>query len=147
MTKTFSILLLIFFINILEINAQIKPGASINSQTLPDYLLKKSKNQKTAAWILLGSGSAVAIAGSIIGTNAVKNSNPNDPFDIFPPGSLAGGAMILGGIAAIVASVPFFIASGKNKRKANLILQNEPQSFLRQLHKGKNYSVGVSFNF
>ncbi len=146
MKKKLSILLLIIFIIIFKINAQINQlDSSISEQhKMADLLLKKSKNQKTAAWILLGIGSGVAIAGGIIGTNAAKNYNPDNPFDIFPRGTLAGGGMILGGAAAIIASVPFFIASGRNKKKANLIFQNDSQSFLHQLHKRNNYSVGVS---
>jgi hypothetical protein len=146
MKKTFPILLLIFFINIFRISAQInKPDSSINDQhKMVDLLLKKSKNQKTAAWILLGAGAGVAIAGGIIGTNAVENSNPNDPFDIFPRGTLAGGGMVLGGAVAIIASVPFFIASGRNKKEANLFFRNESQSSLHRLHKANVYSVGIS---
>jgi len=146
MKKTFPILLLIFFINIFKINAQInKPDSSRSEQhKMADVLLKKSKNQKTAAWILLGAGAGVAITGGIIGTNAIKNSNPDDPWDIFPRGSLAGGGMVLGGLAATVVSVPFFIASGRNKKKANLIFQNDSQAFLHRLKKGNVYSVGIS---
>lgn len=146
MKKTFSILLLISFINIFRISAQInKPDSSINDQhKMVDLLLKKSKNQKTAAWILLGAGAGVAIAGGIIGTNAVENSNPNDPFDIFPRGTLAGGGMVLGGAVAMIASVPFFIASGRNKKEANLFFRNESQSSLHRLHKANVYSVGIS---
>lgn len=146
MKKTFSILLLIYFINIFRISAQInKPDSSINDQhKMVDLLLKKSKNQKTAAWILLGAGAGVAIAGGIIGTNAVENSNPNDPFDIFPRGTLAGGGMVLGGAVAMIASVPFFIASGRNKKEANLFFRNESQSSLHRLHKANVYSVGIS---
>lgn len=146
MKKILSILLLIFLSNIFKIKAQInKPDSSISEQhKMGDLLLKKSKNQKTAAWILLGAGAGVAIAGGIIGTNAIKNANPDDPWDIFPRGSLAGGGMLVGGIIAAVVSVPYFIASGRNKKKANLIFQNESQSFLHRLKKGNIYSVGIS---
>ena len=146
MKKKLSILLLIIFINVFKINAQINQlDSSISEQhKMADLLLKKSKRQETTAWILISGGAGVLIAGSIIGTNAVKNYSTDDPFNIFPRGSLAGAGMILGGLAAMAASVPFFIASDRNKRKANLIFQNESQSFLHQLHKRNNYSVGVS---
>lgn len=146
MKKRLSILLLIFFVNILKIDAQInKPDSSISEQhKMADFLLKKSKNQKTAAWILLGVGAGVVIAGAIIGTNAVKNSYPDDSFDIFPRGSIAGGGMLLGGGVAMIVSVPFFIASGRNKKEVNLFFQNESQSSLQRLHKANVYSVGIS---
>ena len=143
MNKTLSILLLIFFMNVFKIDAQInKPEPFKNEQhNMADFFLKKSKNQKTAAWILLGGGAGVALAGDIIGTNAIKNSNPDE---LFPRGSLAGGGMLLGGVIATIASIPFFIASGKNKKIANLIFKNESQSFLHRLHKANSISVGVS---
>ncbi|RNI38855.1 hypothetical protein EFY79_04115 [Hanamia caeni] len=146
MKKILSILLLIFFSNIFKVNAQIdKPDSPISAQhKMGHLLLKTSHNQKTAAWILLGAGAGVAIAGAIIGTNAVKNADPDEPFDIFPRGSLTGGGMVLGGAAAMVTSVPFFIASGKNKKKAKLFVQNDWQTFLRRLKKGNAYSVGIS---
>lgn len=73
-----------------------------------DYL-KKSKNQKTAAWILLGGGSALIATGIIVGSS--EESTFNDA---------AGGAAIAGiGLLSTIGSIPLFIASGKNKRKAN----------------------------
>jgi hypothetical protein len=146
MNKTISILLLIFLIAVFKANGQInEQDSSIDLQpNRGDLLLNRSKNQKTTAWILLGAGAGVFIAGGIIGTNAVKNYTPDNPFDIFPRGTLAGGAMILGGTVAMAASVPFFIASGRNKKKANLIFQKDSQSFLHQLHKANVFSVGVN---
>ena len=145
MKKRWLILLLIFFVNIAKIDAQInKPDSSLSEQhRMADLLLEKSARQKTAAWILLGAGAGLTIAGGIVGTNAVKNQD--NPFDIFPRGTLAGGAMIGGGITAMVISVPLFLASSRNKKKAHLILQNDSQSFLHRLHHGNVYSVGVSF--
>lgn len=65
-----------------------------------DYL-QKSKNQKTAGFILLGTGvTAFAIAAP-----------GNVSFDILP-------VLVIGGGMATLGSIPLFIASGKNKRKA-----------------------------
>ena len=90
------------------------PAASFCQQTndsVPviktDYLVK-SKNQKTAAWVLLGGGVALIGAGFLIGDS--KNATFDD----------AGTGVVLGGIGFLsaVGSIPLFIASGKNKRKA-----------------------------
>jgi len=65
-----------------------------------DYL-KKSKSQKTAAWIMLGTGAAslaIAAPGEV-------------SFDVLP-------ALVIGGGGLVAGSIPLFIASGKNKRKA-----------------------------
>lgn len=76
--------------------------------TREDYL-KKSKNQKTAAWILLGGGSALIIAGLLIGNR--KESSFGDA----GTGAIIG---ITGFLAATAGSIPLFIASGRNKRKS-----------------------------
>ena len=72
-----------------------------------DYLIK-SKNQKTAAWVLLGGGIALIGVGFLIGDS--KNST----FDDAATGALLGGI----GFLSTIGSIPLFIASGKNKRKA-----------------------------
>ena len=72
-----------------------------------DYL-QKSKNQKTAAWVLLGGGAA------LIGTGFLVGDGKNSSFD-----DAATGAVLAGiGLLSTIGSIPLFIASGKNKRKA-----------------------------
>ena len=81
------------------------------NDTVPDiktHYLVKSKNQKTAAWVLLGGGTALIGVGFLIGDN--KNST----FDDAATGAVLGGI----GFLSAVGSIPLFIASGKNKRKA-----------------------------
>jgi hypothetical protein len=72
--------------------------------TKEDYL-KKSKNQKTAAWVLLGTGSLSILAGSI-------EVNPNYG------GSTNRSFLVIGGLVATGASVACFIASRRNKKRA-----------------------------
>ena len=100
--------------NILYFLLLVLPVASFCQQTndtVPfvktDYLLK-SKNQKTAAWVLLGGGTALIGIGFLIGDS--KNATFDD----------AGTGVVLGGIGFLsaVGSIPLFIASAKNKRKA-----------------------------
>ena len=65
-----------------------------------DYLAK-SKSQKTAAFILLGIGITtltIAAAGDL-------------DLDVL-------GTVVIVGEAATIASIPLFIAAGKNKRRA-----------------------------
>lgn len=79
------------------------PSPTITKQ---DYL-QKSKNQKTAAWILLGAGAtmiAIAAPGNV-------------SLDIVPVLAVGGGAAVLG-------SIPLFIAAGKNKRRALAMTAN-----------------------
>src|SRR6187455_2516654 len=90
------------------------PAASFcqkTNDTIPavktDYLLK-SKNQKTAAWVLLGGGTALIGIGFLIG------DSKNATFDDAATGAVLGGI----GLLSTIGSIPLFIASGKNKRRA-----------------------------
>ena len=124
------------------------PAASFcqkTNDTIPavktDYLLK-SKNQKTAAWVLLGGGTALIGIGFLIGDS--KNATFDD----------AGTGVVLGGIGFLsaVGSIPLFIASAKNKRKAmkattfikmETIPLNQAQSFIQNSYPA--FSVNIAF--
>jgi hypothetical protein len=96
------------------------PNASVKA----DYL-KKSKTQKTVAWVLLGSGTTMIISGVIVGRNSVEDPDINKAFN--------GGALILGGILVDIISIPFFIASAKNKgRSLSVSFKNELVPRVRQ---------------
>jgi len=69
--------------------------------------LQKSRHQKTAAWIMLGGGLALAVGGA-----AVDASNWY---------SSGGDVMLIAGGASMLGSIPLFIASSKNKKRANRI--------------------------
>ena len=96
--------------------------ASFSQQTIEappviqnDYL-KKSKNQKTTAWIMLGSG-AVLVTGAILweyslALSSVWAAPESDDINSGPD------ILSLVGTASMIGSIPFFIASGKNKKKA-----------------------------
>jgi hypothetical protein len=75
------------------------------SLTRQDYL-KKSKNQKTAAWILLGGGFALAVGASILDVSS-DWSKSETPYLV---------ALSIG-CASMLGSIPLFIAAGRNKRK------------------------------
>jgi len=104
---------LIFFLLVLVVSANSfsQPSTTFASPAKTDYL-KKSKHQKTTGLILLSGGVAVVTISIII------SSAKSDIFFLFL-GDLVGGGMI-------IASVPFFNASARNKRKAmSLSFKNE----------------------
>lgn len=87
-----------------------------------EALMKKSKNQKTTAWAFLGGGAAVSSIGIIIGFGEAVDQIGN----IFDPNanqksSNTGEILFYTGVAGMVASIPFFIASSKTRRKAESI--------------------------
>lgn len=77
-----------------------------------EYYLQKSKSQKTAAWVMLGGGVALTIVGAV---GFTANSDlifvENSTADAYAFVALVGAGLSLG-------SIPLFIASGRNHRKA-----------------------------
>jgi hypothetical protein len=93
-----------------------------------DYYLQKSKNQKTTGWVLLAGGTTMAVIGAIIFSQSDFLSSDD-------PGTDAGGFLFVGGIVADLASIPFFIGSAKNARKAATISFNNQKIVFPQ-HNG-----------
>lgn len=84
-----------------------------------DYL-EKSKKQKKIARILMIGGAAVMLTSFVIPKgDLVEDGICVGPYcdDKYKNDNLKGGLFIGGGIAAI-ASIPFFIASSRNRKKA-----------------------------
>ena len=102
---------------------------------------QKANNQKTFAWILLGVGTGTVLTAFIVKTSKLDN----DPLGYFIDDLGNGAFVLLAGGAVMASSIPLFIISGRNKRKANLILRNESSSFSQQLHSNVNfYSLGIN---
>ena len=112
--------------------------------TKHDYL-QKSKNQKIAAFLLLGSGVVVdgvsltisvahaSIDAGTIVVNALGGASP-------PPqrSYKTENTLLLIGSTAILSSIPLFVASSKNKNKAirlsfenKMIQQVQNRSFVK----------------
>lgn len=82
-------------------------GQQTNStqSSINQNYFRKSKNQKTAAWILLGGGAAFVTTGVLIANGSFDNAE-------------TGGLIASAGLLSTIASIPLFIASGRNNRKA-----------------------------
>ena len=123
-TILFSVTVLLF---VLKSFGQTTTSTAINK----DYYLQKSKNQKTAAWILLGGGAALFGAGLAVQTRVDDFTNV---FDVFNQdryhGFGARAALMTSGAVAMGGSIPLFIASSRNKNLAmHLALSNEQVIF------------------
>ena len=91
---------------------QLTPIPSLSKQ---DYL-KRSKKQKTTGIVLLTSGSILATTGLAIALSDLSGLfDPNEPAR-----HNSATADILGysGLVIPAGSIPFFIASSRNRRKA-----------------------------
>lgn len=83
--------------------------------------LEKSRNQKTTAWVLLGGGAALTAVGAIVMGSSSNSDDFTSSFNRLGTGAIIAG---LGG-TAMIASIPFFINSGKNARRAASISFND----------------------
>ena len=122
-----------------------------------DYL-KKSKNQKTAAWILLGGG-------FVLSTTSILIASPKATEDLTYglAGFLVGepvpennytaeSILLITGTAAMLGSIPLFIASGKNKKRAMNMTTNikmekatiiESQSFVQSSYPDIAFKINL----
>jgi hypothetical protein len=92
-----------------------------------DYYLQKSKDKKTVAWVLLGAGTAAVIGGAI---------GFNQTFCIFcedDGSSSAYAFLMLGGVVADLASIPFFISASHYKKiAADISIGNQNSYMMKQ---------------
>ncbi len=110
--KTLLLTVFIFFF-LSKISAQISKNNSVKFSSGQfdeqiEHYLKKSKNQKTIAWILLGGGIAINSIGSSLVSNSYNSSQGYETLST------------LGGLATF-GSIPLFFAASNNKSKAQLV--------------------------
>ncbi len=120
------------------------------------FLFQKSQKQKTAAWIMLGGGAGMALAGLLIMTKDAGQEVAGIFVTVFTLGTVtpeqpkkraAGPVLAIAGTGAMLGSIPLFSASAKNKRKANLIIKNETVFFNPQLNTKDHFlALGVKIS-
>jgi hypothetical protein len=93
--------------------------AQKHALTKTDYL-QKSKKQKKTGWILIAAGAAaVAVSAAIPkGDLTDEISYPCLCRDVYQNDDIKA-AFGLAGVVSALGSIPFFFASGKNKKRAN----------------------------
>lgn len=133
-TIIFSVTVSLF---VLKSFSQATTGSTINK----DYYLQKSKNQKTAAWVMIGGGAVLFGAGLAVQPRVDEFDNI---FDVFNENKYHGfgarAALITGGILVMGGSIPLFIASSGNKQQAmSLALSNDQIAF--PLKSGWTYAM------
>jgi hypothetical protein len=111
--------------------------------TQTDYL-KKSKKQKTIAWLFIGGGAALVVAGAVIPKGEKDGYDIWTWSDSYKNDDLKFG-LITAGVLTMGGSIPFFIASGRNKRKAmagSAFIDMEKVPALKQMQLSNlNYPV------
>ena len=110
-------------------------------QNSKEYYLQKSRNQKKAGWILLGGGAVLATVGGI---------GFSENFGIFTDNATGDGYgfMFLTGVISGLSSIPFFISSGNNARRAASLTFNA-DLFPKQNALVQNYQpvIGIKIEF
>ena len=91
-----------------------------------DYL-KKSKTQKTVGWVMLGGGVAMTTIGYVIINQQVND----DPLNAITTGQ-GYVVLMIAGAATALGSIPFFISSAKNARRAAAISFNNQKILFPQ---------------
>jgi hypothetical protein len=95
---------------------------NLNNEELANYYVMKSRSQKKAACAMAAGGLALGIIGAGISLSEFEINFYSDPQ---PSYSHAGEVIALIGAAAIVGSIPFFMAAGENKRRAKILLGSQ----------------------
>lgn len=109
----------IYFLLILFTTATLFSQNTPNPEYTKEYYLQKSKDQNKTAWILLSTGTVIGVVG-LIGFGNSWDDSSNSSTDIY-------GFLFLGGVISTLGSIPLFISSGRNARKAATIsFNNQP---------------------
>lgn len=139
MKCTLSILLVLIF-TFQSVQSQVTDSLTEKSnQEMYDFYSLKHKKLKKTGFILLGAGLA-ATGGSLL---LVANASLSDDSTW-----TAGGILFIAGSLSTIASIPVFIVSGSNKRKAKAILGSGNVGIGAIPFNDTRYvSVGVKINF
>ena len=112
-----------------------------------NYHSLKQKRNKTAAWILFGSGILMTMSGIVI-------NSADEYVEVFTLGLAdieevhKGDWLIYVGGATTLASIPFFISAGKHKSKATVTLKAQQNSVVREtLYSSNSLAIGFKIDF
>ena len=100
---------------------QTASPASAQKLTQADYdmMIKKAQSQKTGAFVLIVTGSGLAIGGLVmVGNNSEEYGGETYATD--DDKVATGSIMFFGGILVGLGSIPLFISSHKNREAALL---------------------------
>ncbi|WP_372767138.1 hypothetical protein [Lutibacter sp.] len=147
MKLIFSSLFLVFFSFQMIHSQVIDSETDKSSQELFDFYTLKQKKNKTTAWVMLGLGVVITMAGLVV--NSADEAATAVTLGLIDVEAEHGGDwMIYLGSAATIASVPFFISAGKHKKKATLYLNKAVSSIKSPKFSNKNYTtVSLTIQF
>jgi hypothetical protein len=114
--------IIVFTLLLIMSETSFSQPATIPALAVKTDYLKKSKSQKTGAWLLLGGG--IAVSGITALSSFRIDFVNKKSFPVVPV--CIGGAMMAG-------SIPLFIAAQRNKKKSlSLSFKNETAPQIQQ---------------
>lgn len=133
------------FLLFLSLDSFSQPVMTDSIQVNNRYTLK-AKNQQTAAWTLIGFGTAMIGGGVLIA--ATPSSDYNNEVD----SALSGIFLITGGVILDLVSIPFFVGASNNRQHAkevttSLKLEELPSVVGNNLGKTAAPAVAVTYKF
>lgn len=137
------ILVLLFSLIFISPNCfgqELESSSDESNQELYDFHISKHQRLKKTGFILLGSGVAASIAGALIASNSDGIFDDSD--------NLGTGAILFtAGALTTISSVPVFIVSGSNKRKAAALVQVGKHQIFDTMSISQFVSIGVKIEF
>ena len=156
MNKLYAICLTILSAVTLQTNSQVDSITQKNNYTIDaNTLLLKAKKQNTAAWLLMAGGVGLTTAGLMIISKDAAEDLSGALTTVFSLGTVvpedkkdraAGPILTIAGTGAMLGSIPLFVASGKNKRKATIMLKDEAIFINPLLPKQHLTSIGLKIS-
>ena len=134
------VILAAFFFLTYGYGQQVEVSTDQSNQEMYDFHYEKHKKQKKTGFILLGSGVAATLAGVLIGSNSDSWSDE---------ANLGTGAILVtAGALTTISSIPVFIVSGSNKRKAQAYVQSGQYQIIDLTLDNSSYlSIGLKIEF
>ena len=115
-------------------NYKTNPGHRFTKEEMREFLLDKSKQQKTKAYVALIGGPVLTASGLLLFNrepSVVVAGNGWIQVRDSPSGT-AGSIIAAAGVITTLTSIPLFISSARSKREAQLLLKEESTSFLNK---------------
>ena len=105
-----------------------------------EKLVQKSKNQRTAGFILLGAGTIAFLGAGLHSANNILEKTPTSD------------AIAAVGLGAMIGSIPLFIAAKRNKKKAAALsaflhLDNRQLIASNAIRQIRYPAIGISLYF
>ena len=90
-------------------------------QSIKTDYLRKSKSQKTAAWVLLGGGIAMTVTGMIIYQNDYTSAVEDNPWYFGTDANPAGAVIATVGLLSCAGSIPLLLLQVKIRKERCLL--------------------------